>query len=135
MNVRWRGSECVLGLGRKEIIQAIDMQQRNIEIDRGFAVWRIKRAVLGGMPIYVESHVESFLDICRRGFDIQNHAIGWGVDYVQALRLGVLKSCRVVSFRGTKSFAELLHAQIFVVAGTLRIVELLQQLIEFGLIA
>ncbi len=119
---------------QREVIQAGDVQQRHIEIKRRLAVGSVEGAVLGGMLIDAESDVEGVLNVCRRAFDIDDHAIGGGVDHGQAIGLRETKHGGVVGFSGTKSAGELLDAEILVEAGTLRIVDLLQQIVEFGFI-
>ena len=111
------------------------MEQGHVEVDLGFAVWRVKRAALGGMLIEVEGYVEGVFNGCGRGFDVHDHAVGGGVHHRHSIRLLEMENRRVVCFRGTKSIGKLLDAEVLVITGTLPIVELLQEIIEFGLIA
>src|ERR1017187_9686073 len=78
--LRLLGRPYVLGVGKRKVVEAGDVQQRHIEIDRGLVVWRVERAALGGMLIDAEGHVERALNVCCRAFDIQDHAILGGVD-------------------------------------------------------
>ncbi len=111
------------------------MQQGHVEIERRLAVWRVECAVLCGMLIEAKGQAESLLDACCWAFDIHHHAVGGGVDHGEAIGFREMEDGCIVRLGGAKSGGELSYAEVLAVAGTLRIVDLLEQSVEVRFIA
>ena len=109
------------------VVQTGDVPQRERQVCRGLAVWRVKSAVLGGVLVGTHAYVESSLDGRNGALDLHVHAIARAANDREAVRLRETNHGVIVFLAGTKPFGELRHGEEMPVGGAGRIVEFLQK--------
>ncbi len=117
------------------IIQTADGEHGNIQIKRGFDIGRVEIAGLGRMRIKAHCNVEEPLDVRHRPIYIQQGAIGMSGGYGQAVRFREGDDGLIIFFSRAKTHGKLLRCEEAMVIGTGRVVEFLEQMIEFILVA
>ncbi len=122
-------------MGQSEVVQTGDVQYRNFQVERGFAVGRVECAIPRRVPIDSHGHVERFLDVRHRPFDVYYQAIGMGLRHRQAMRFREANDGVAIVQAGAEALGKLFHAEVSVIVGALGIVDLLQQIVEIGLMA
>ena len=132
---RFRHSHKAGGTREREVVKARDVPQRNRQIGRWLLVRSVEGALFRGVLIHAHVEVERSLDIRYRPRDIHEQPIGSGARHCQTIRLRETNHRVVILLRRSEPLGELLHAEELVVRGALRIVNLLQQFVEFRLVA
>ena len=119
---------------RDKIIQAADVQHRHRQIQLRLAVGGKEFPPLGGMLINMQLHVQGPLDVGHGPFHIHQHPIGRGVLHCKTIGFQKRRHGRIIAGRWPELLGELFRRQKMAEMGACRVVQILQQLIERGLI-
>lgn len=111
------------------------MEDGDAEVQGRLGVGCVKRAELSRVLIDMEGNVQCLLDVARGAFDVQDDAIGRGGGDPEAAGVGEVDDGLIVLLAGAEQLGELLRGQIVAVTGAGRVVEVLQQGGQLGLVA
>ena len=123
------------GMRNGIVVQAGNMRHGNAQIERRFAIRRIKDAVLSGMLVVPHPHIECLLDLRNRAADGHNHPICGRAGDGKSIGLGKIDYSLVVLCSGAELLSELINAEEMAVIGAGWIVEPAQQAGQFALVA
>ena len=122
-----------MGLGK--VIQAVDGQDRHGQVKRRRDIGRIKRPTFGRVLVDIQRQMECLFDIHHGALHIQQESIGMGARHRQSVGLCEIDERLIILGGGTKHFRELRRCQVVAVIGTGRIMDLVEQVAESGLVA
>jgi hypothetical protein len=123
------------GLRDGEVVEAGDVPELEGKVDGGFAVGCEEGAIFGRMLPGAQGDVEGLLDGGDGAGDVEVDTIGRSGDDGEAVFIGEIDDSAVVVFGGTELRGELFDGEEVAVAGAGGIVEIVEQGIEFGLVA
>ena len=111
------------------------MPELERQVNRWLPIGRIESAVFRRVLVDADGHVESTLYVPHGAGDTHVHPVGGFTHHSQSVRFRELNHGVVVFLVGTKSRREFLHGKKVSVLGAGGIVEFLEKLLQFGLIA
>src|SRR5262245_23313200 len=100
------------------IVETANVQNAHRKINRRFGVRRVECSCFIGMLVNVHLQIEDLLDVSRRAFHVQNHAIRVFSSYFQTVGLYEVDERLISVFARSESLGELVWRQIMAVEGT-----------------
>ncbi len=117
------------------VVQPAYLQNRRRQIQRRFRVRCVEGARFGRMLVNPQGHLEGFRNVAGRAGHIQHHAVGMREGDGQAIGLGEIHERLIILFRRPEPLGKLLGREVVTVVGAGRVVDLLEQAVEFRLVA
>ncbi len=111
------------------------MKKGHIQFHDRLALWGVESSRLRRMLKYTQGGMKRGLDAGSRALNIQNHPVITSANYLESVGLGKAHNLGVVILGRTKSFRKLCNAQVTVIAGTLRVIQIFQQTVQLVLIS
>ena len=110
------------------------MEQGHVQVQRGFLIRRVEQASVR-TAVLAQFEVKDLFDVGHLARHLQQRAVRVGCRHRQAFGLGELDHGLVVGISGPETGRELLGGEETAVLGTVGVVKLLQQALEFILVA
>ena len=117
------------------VVQTGDVPERERQVGAGLAVRPVEDAILGGMLVGQQVHVEGRFDGRNRSLDLHLHAIARSANHGESMLLNVTHDCVILFLRGAKPRRELGRRQEVPEVRDGRAVQVGQEVVEAGRIA
>jgi hypothetical protein len=122
------------GLGRREVVQAADVEGLDAGGDRGLAVGGVELAA-GGVAVGVDLEVEGVLHVGDGSRDAEDGAVGMGAGDGEAVLLGELDDGLVILLGGAELIGELGWSEEVLEVRAGRVGDLSEESVQFLRIA